>query len=128
MVMDLTLLGISRDFEMEADQLGVQYAWRAGFDPRGFVTFFVKMASEKGYVKSASFFRTHPAFFDRIVTTFSELEFLPPKTDLRVDSTDFTAAKGRATALLSKMKIEEKNRPTLHDIPECPNPAAKPKP
>jgi hypothetical protein len=119
MVMDLTLLGISRDFEMEADQLGVQYAWRAGFDPHGFVTFFDKMASEKGYVKSASFFRTHPPFFDRIVTTFSELEFLPPKADLRMDSTGFTAAKGRAAALLSKMKIEEKNRPTLHDIPEC---------
>jgi len=128
MVMDLTLLGISRDFEMEADQLGVQYTWRAGFDPRGFVTFFDKMASEKGYVKSASFFRTHPPFFDRIVTTFSELEYLPPKTDLRMDSTDFNAAKERATALLSKMKIEEKNRPTLHDIPECSKPANRPKP
>jgi Zn-dependent protease with chaperone function len=125
MVMDFTLLGVSRDFEMEADQLGVQYTWRAGFDPRGFVTFFDKMASQEGYVKSASFFRTHPPFFDRIVTTFSELEFLPPKADLRVDSTDFSAAKQRAAVLLSKQKIEDKNRPTLHDIPECPAPSEK---
>ena len=122
MVMDLTLLGISRDFEMEADQLGVQYAWRAGFDPHGFVTFFDKMASEKGYVKSASFFRTHPAFFDRIVTTFSELEFLPNKADLRVDSTEFVAARGRAKSFMAKMKIQEKNKPSLHDVPECPRP------
>lgn len=122
MVMDLTLLGISRDYEMEADQLGVQYTWRAGFDPHGFVTFFDKMASEKGYVKSASFFRTHPAFFDRIVTTFSELEFLPHKADLRLDSTEFMAAKGRAKSFMAKMKIQEKNKPTLHDVPECPRP------
>ena len=126
MVMDLTLLGVSRDFEMEADQLGVQYTWRAGFDPKGFVTFFDKMASQEGYVKSASFFRTHPPFFDRIVTTFSELEFLPPKADLRMDSSDFSVAKQRVAVLLSKKKVEEENRPTLHQVPECPAPK-KPK-
>ena len=118
--MDLTLLGVSRDFEMEADQLGVQYAWHAGFDPRGFVTFFDKMASQEGYVKSASFFRTHPPFFERIVTTFSELEFLPPEENLRVDSSDFTAAKRRVAALLSKRAVEKENKPTLHQVPECP--------
>jgi len=127
MVMDLTLLGVSRDFEMEADQLGVQYTWRAGFDPKGFVTFFDKMASQEGYVKSASFFRTHPPFFDRIVTTFSELELLPPKANLRMDSSEFSVAKGRVAALLSKKKVEEEHRPTLHQVPECPAPK-KPKP
>jgi len=127
MVMDLTLLGVSRDFEMEADQLGVQYAWRAGFDPRGFVTFFDKMASEEGYVKSASFFRTHPPFYDRIVTTFSELEFLPPKANLRMDSSDFTAAKHRVAVVLSKRKVEDENRPTLHQVPECPTRPGKAK-
>ena len=120
MVMDLTLLGVSRDFEMEADQLGVQYAWRAGYDPRGFITFFDKMASEEGYVKSASFFRTHPAFFDRIVKTFSELEFLPPKENLQLDSSNFMVAKERVADLLAKKRIEEKNKPTLHQVPECP--------
>jgi Zn-dependent protease with chaperone function len=125
MVMDLTLLGVSRDFEMEADQLGVQYAWRTGFDPRGFVTFFDKMATEEGYVKSASFFRTHPPFFDRIVTTFSELEYLPPKAQLRFDSDDFIASKERVRLLYSKKRIEERNKPTLHQTTECP---AKEKP
>ena len=75
MVLDLTLLGVSRDYEEEADQLGAQYAWNAGYDPKGFITFFDKMASEKGYVRSASFFRTHPPFFERILNTD-----LPPGT------------------------------------------------
>jgi Zn-dependent protease with chaperone function len=127
MVMDLTLLGVNRDYEMEADQLGVQYAWRAGFDPRGFVTFFDKMASQEGYVKSASFFRTHPPFYDRIVTTFSELEFLPPEGNLRMDSSDFTAAKHRVAVLQSKRKVEDENRPTLHQVPDCPTRPGKAK-
>ncbi|HLH30208.1 MAG TPA: M48 family metalloprotease [Terriglobia bacterium] len=127
MVLDLTLLGVSRDFEMEADQLGVQYTWHAGIDPRGFVTFFDKMATKEGYVKSTSFFRTHPPFFDRIVTTFSELEFLPPKDQLRMDSSDFALAKKRVTVLMSKSKVEKENKPTLHQVPECPSPGEKTK-
>ena len=43
LVLDLRLLGVSRDYELEADQLGVQYAWNAGYDPSGFVRFFDKM-------------------------------------------------------------------------------------
>ncbi|MBI3262866.1 MAG: M48 family metalloprotease, partial [Acidobacteria bacterium] len=39
MLMSLDLLGVNRDFELEADQLGVQYAWNAGYDPSGFVRF-----------------------------------------------------------------------------------------
>ena len=33
MVLNLTLLGVSRDFEQEAYQLGAQYAWNAGSIP-----------------------------------------------------------------------------------------------
>ena len=60
MVLNLSMLGVSRDFELEADQLAVQYLWNSGYDPKGFISFFDLMASEKGYVNSASFFRTHP--------------------------------------------------------------------
>lgn len=47
LVLDLKLLGVSRDYELEADQLGVQYAWSAGYDPTGFIRFFDKMATKK---------------------------------------------------------------------------------
>ncbi len=119
MVLNLALLGVSRDYETEADQLGVQYAWRAGYDPKGFITFFDKMASEKGYVKSASFFRTHPPFFERIVSTFSEIAYLPEKRGLKVDSSEFHQAKERLRKVIEENQQERKKRPTLRRMPEC---------
>lgn len=62
MVIDLKLLGISRDYELEADQLGIQYAWNAGYDTSGFIRFFDKMATRFGYVNGVSWFRIHPPF------------------------------------------------------------------
>ena len=127
MILDLTLLGVSRDYEAEADQLGAQYAWQAGYDPKGFITFFDKMASEEGYVKTTSFFRTHPPFLERIISTFSEITYLPPKKDLRVDSSTFVEAKTRVAELIKKREEEEKPRPSLRGKPpECPPPKAKP--
>jgi hypothetical protein len=113
MILDLSLLGVSRDYESEADQLGAQYAWKAGFDPKGFVTFFDKMASEEGYVRSASFFRTHPPFLERIISTFSEISYLPAKRDLRVTSTDYDRAKERIKVIVAEREEEDKNKPTL---------------
>ncbi|MBI4850578.1 MAG: M48 family metalloprotease [Acidobacteria bacterium] len=110
LVLDLTLLGVCRDYEMEADQLGTQYAWRSGYDPKGFITFFDKMASEKGYVRSASFFRTHPAFFDRIVSTFSEISYLPPKDELIMDSTDFHLNKEKLVKIAKSAKEERSKK------------------
>lgn len=69
LVLSLELLGVSREFELEADQLGVQYAWKSGYDPSGFIRFFDKMATTEGYIKGASWFRTHPPFYERMVQT-----------------------------------------------------------
>jgi Zn-dependent protease with chaperone function len=119
MALNLALLGVNREYEAEADQLGAQYAWRSGYDPRGFITFFDKMASEKGYVKSGSFFRTHPPFFERIVSTFSEIEYLPKQEQLKVDSKDFHQIKERLRQLPAKEKQEQKKKPSLRRLPEC---------
>ncbi|HYM12740.1 MAG TPA: M48 family metalloprotease [Bryobacterales bacterium] len=127
MALNLALLGVNREYEAEADQLGAQYAWRSGYDPRGFITFFDKMASEKGYVKSASFFRTHPPFFERIVSTFSEIEYLPKQEQLKVDSKEFHQIKERLRQLPAKEKQEQRKKPSLRRLPECdeePNPAS----
>ncbi len=113
MILDLSLLGVSRDYEAEADQLGAQYAWQIGFDARGFITFFDKMASEEGYARGASFFRTHPPFIERIMSTFSEISYLPPKAEMRVDSSHFKDARTRAAELIRKREKEEKNKPSL---------------
>lgn len=127
LVLDLSLLGVNRKFEAEADQLGAQYAWRAGYDPRGFITFFDKMASEKGYVKSASFFRTHPPFFERILSTVSEIEYLPKSEALRLDSTEFRQFKQRLVdAVKKESSADKKNKPTLRREPECEEQPATP--
>ncbi len=120
MILNLSLLGVSRDYEAEADQLGAQYAWRAGYDPKGFITFFDKMASEEGYAKSASFFRTHPPFLERILSTFSEITYLPRGKDLLMDSSAFVGAKQRVAELIRKREQEVKDNPSLRgESPEC---------
>jgi Zn-dependent protease with chaperone function len=89
LAMNLNLLGKSREFELEADQLGIQYSWAAGYDPDGFLNFFDRMASQKGYVRSTSWFRTHPAFYERMVNAKKEITFLPPSERSIVDKEDF---------------------------------------
>ncbi len=120
MILDLSILGVSRDYESEADQLGAQYAWKAGYDPKGFITFFDKMASEEGYVRSASFFRTHPPYLERILSTFSEISYLPPKRELQMTSSEFLDAKSRIQDVLEERKEEERNKPSLRGpVQDC---------
>lgn len=126
MLLSLTLLGVSREYEAEADQLGVQYAWKAGYDPKGFITFFDKMASEKGYAKAASFFRTHPPFAERIFATFSEIEYLPRKDNLQYDSSRFHQIKAQLQKVKDACRKEAKKRPTLRRLPQCDDEPDKP--
>jgi predicted Zn-dependent protease len=79
MALNVKLLGVSPDTEAEADQLGIQYLWRAGYDPRGFIEFFDKMAGEASSVRTISFFHAHPAYPDAI----------PIKRDAKADSQRF---------------------------------------
>lgn len=112
--LDLNLLGVSRDFETEADQLGIQYCWKSGYDPSGFIRFFDKMASREGNVIGASWFRTHPVFYDRMVRAKREIMFLPQKEQMIVQSTEFEDMKKilKGQALKSDAELEKK-RPTL---------------
>lgn len=85
----------------------------------GSSAFFDKMASEEGYVKSASFFRTHPPFFERIVSTFSEIEYLPEKEDLVVDSVQFQQVKERLKNVTEDHDWGNRERPRLRRTSEC---------
>jgi hypothetical protein len=120
LVLSLTLLGVSREFEDEADQLGVQYAWKAGYDPQGFITLFDKLAMEQGYVSTVSFFRTHPPFGERILSTFRELSYLPTQNGLQVDSLRFREVKREMMEILEQRRKDPVTRPTLKRFPDCP--------
>ena len=113
LVLNLNLLGVSREFEMEADQLGVQYAWNAGYDPSGFTRFFDKIATREGYVNGASWFRTHPPFYQRMVDARREIMFLPPKPDVIVQTSAFEEMKHRLAPITAAAHKEEMGRPSL---------------
>jgi Zn-dependent protease with chaperone function len=113
LVLNLKLLGVSRDYELEADQLGIQYAWKAGYDPSGFVRFFDKMATKEGYVNSVSWFRTHPPFYQRMVDSEREMMFLPKNPQAIVQSSAFEAMKKELAPITAKAEKEDVNKPSL---------------
>ncbi len=103
--LSLSVLGITRQSEGEADQLGTQYLWNTGLDPNGFITFFEKLeAKEKGKPgKFASFFRTHPPLEKRIVGVQQEVSFLPVKDEYLVTTSEFDRVKARLIAIDNKL-------------------------
>jgi Zn-dependent protease with chaperone function len=113
LVLDLKLLGVSRDYELQADQLGVQYAWKAGYDPTGFIRFFDKMATKKGYVNSVSWFRTHPPFYQRMVQAQRENMFLERKPSAIVQTSAFEQMKRDLAPVTAKAEKEEISKPSL---------------
>jgi hypothetical protein len=92
---DRTPASANGKYQQEADQLGIQYAWKAGFDPRGFIAFLDSIAKAKEYSKTGSFFRTTPALGKRLLDAFTEVQYLPPTAHYTVDSAQFQAAKQR---------------------------------
>ena len=103
--LSLSVLGITRQSEGEADQLGTQYLWNTGIDPNGFITFFEKLeAKEKSKPgKFSGFFRTHPAMESRIVHVQSEIPFLPVKDEYLVTTSEFDRVKSRLIAIDNKL-------------------------
>ncbi len=113
LVLNLKLLGVSRDYELEADQLGIQYAWNSGYDPSGFIRFFDKIATREGYVKGVSWFRTHPPFFQRMIDAQREIMFMPHRSDLMVQSSEFLNMKKDLAPIASAAEKEEVGKPSL---------------
>jgi Zn-dependent protease with chaperone function len=117
-VLDLNLLGVSRDFELQADQLGIQYAWNSGYDPTGFVRFFDKMATTKGYVEGASWFYDHPPFYERMVEAEEEISFLPGDKSLVVQTSEFGEMKNALAKVTFEARKAEEKKPSLFGAAE----------
>jgi beta-barrel assembly-enhancing protease len=115
----LTFLRFSRSFEAEADYLGVEYMYRAGYDPSAFVSFFEKIqAMEKkkpGTLSKA--FDSHPQTPDRIEKSQEEIrKILPAKQQYIVTTSEFDEVKARLAAIENKHKIldpKDANKPSL---------------
>ncbi len=119
--MNLELLGITRDSEREADQLGIQYLWNSGYDPNAFVSFFEKLQEQEKSKpgRLASFFRTHPSTEDRIAASMNEERYLPEKDNYLIDTSEFDRVKARLLSIDNAEKSEDstgvsqQRRPTL---------------
>lgn len=114
----LTFLSFSRGFEAEADYLGVQYMYKAGYDPNEFVNFFEKIqAQEKKKPGSlAKAFATHPQTPDRIQKTQEEIATILPARDQYIETTsEFNDVKARLAAIENRRKVDDQNpnKPTL---------------
>src|SRR5881396_540280 len=112
-------LTFSRSFEREADDLGLQYLYKSGYDPTAFVDFFEKIESlEKKKPGSLSkVFSTHPMTDDRIKAAQKEIQdILKPKPEYVVTTSEFNDVKGRLAMMHNKRKVDtnsDPSRPTL---------------
>jgi beta-barrel assembly-enhancing protease len=118
LALPMSFLKFSRGFEAEADYLGLQYMYAAGYDPQAFIAFFEKVqAKEKkkpGTISKA--FSTHPQTPDRIEASQKEIVKILPARDQYIDDTsEFQVVKARLATLENRHKVEDQkdNRPTL---------------
>ncbi len=116
-------LTFSRAFESEADFLGLQYMYKAGYDPTSFVDFFEKVQSQekKKPGTMAKVFSTHPMTDDRIKNSQLEIQkYLKAKPEYVVSTSEFNDVKGRVLALHNRRKSDDSKdsgRPTLRRNP-----------
>ena len=128
LAMPLTFMKFSRGFETEADFLGVQYMYKAGYDPQAFTSFFEKVKELEKHPQNivAKAFQTHPQTPDRIAKTQLEINtLLPSEAEYKVDSSEFQDVKARLNQLQHRRKNEgEGSRPVLKRRPSSDNTTA----
>ena len=112
-------LSFSRAFESEADMYGLQYMYKAGYDPTSFVDFFEKVQSQEKRKPGtmSKVFSTHPPTDDRIKTAQKNIqEMLKAKPEYVINTSEFVDVKARVMAMHNRRKADEAKdagRPTL---------------
>jgi predicted Zn-dependent protease len=111
-------LRFSRGFESEADMLGLQYLYRAGYDPTALVDLFETIESREkkkpGTVARA--FSSHPLTQDRIKAAQANIQrYLPSRPEYILNTSEFIDVKARLAALESGARVSDlsPSRPAL---------------
>jgi predicted Zn-dependent protease len=115
----------SRGFEAQADYLGIQYAYKAGYDPVGMINFFERLEAlekkKKGFITKA--YDSHPQTPDRVEKSQKEIEaILPAREQYIVDTSEFQETKARLAAILNhrNLKDEKDDHPNLRRASNLP--------
>jgi predicted Zn-dependent protease len=114
----LAFLKFSRGDEAEADYLGIQYMYKAGYDPDSYVTFFGKLIDEERRTPGGgpTVFASHPPTPDRVLKSEEAIkEVLPKRDQYLVSTSEFDDVKSRLQMVISNRKRGQKdqNEPTL---------------
>jgi predicted Zn-dependent protease len=114
----IAFLQFSRGFEREADYLGLQYMYKAGYDPNAYITFFERVqADEKrrpGTIPKV--FSTHPPTPERIENAQKEIAtILPARDEYIVSTSEFDSVKARLRNIMFSRKAQDNapGKPTL---------------
>ena len=94
----LAVLSFNRRFETEADYLGVQYLYKAGYDPQAFISFFerIQKQEKKKPGTLAKAFANHPQTPSRIKKSQREIAtILPAREQYIVTTSEFEEVKAR---------------------------------
>lgn len=115
----VAFMKFSREFEAQADYLGIQYLWKTGYDPESFVAFFEKIEDLEKHKPGliSKMFEDHPPTPDRLANAQREISrILPPRDEYLVDTSEFQDVKARLARIENKRKLmpgEINNKPVL---------------
>ena len=114
----MTFLKFSRGFEKEADFLGMQYLYKAGYDPTSMVTFFERMQAQQKRKtgKLAQAFSSHPPTGSRIEEIQKRMgEVLPAKPEYLINTNEFQNVRERLMKMTTRSKRDDvdPSKPTL---------------
>ncbi|HEX8745806.1 MAG TPA: M48 family metallopeptidase [Pyrinomonadaceae bacterium] len=97
----LGFMKFSRSAEEEADKLGVQYMYAAGYDPNAMATMFEKLMAKNqkkpGFISKA--FSSHPMPSDRRAASIALAARFPDREEYVISTSEFQRVKGRLLRL-----------------------------
>jgi hypothetical protein len=131
LALPLTFMKFQRNFEAEADYLGLQYMYKTGYDPQAFISFFEKIqAKEKKKPGTlAKAFASHPQTPDRIEESQKEIAtILPAKAQYIVTTSEFDDVKSRLATIENRHKVIEQkdgSKPSLRRTSSSDKPGDK---
>jgi len=119
-VVPAQMMQFSRSFEAEADLLGLEYMYQAGYDPTGLVDMFEKLeALEKRKSGTiARVFATHPMTEDRVRSAQENIqENLKTKPAFVLNTSEFDDIKDQVLTMHNTRKLDDPNKPQLRKAP-----------
>jgi predicted Zn-dependent protease len=95
-LMPLAYLKSQRRDELEADYLGLQYMYKAGYDPGAYVALLARLASKGAPPQSQHDpFRVMPTFSERVAQANNEIQRILPNAPQPRPSLGFVLMKSR---------------------------------